>query len=203
MPLKRQQNSVEIARRKTQAIQPEILAGEAVAALLEARRTVRQHALLTATYAAGLRVAEVCALKVSDIDSARMMLWVNSGKGGRDRYSLLSPRLLDVLRAYWRDARPGEWLLPMRDGLRPIETGQAQKMVYAAKRDAGITKQGGIHTLRHAFTTHLLVADDDGRGAIGQLCKSHPCRRHSRNRQAYPFSYCLAREVGSRYRNGH
>ena len=159
--LKREQNSFEIARRKTQAIQPESLAGAEVAALLEASRTVRQHALLTTTYAAGLRVAEVCALKVSDIDSARMMLRVNSGKGGRDRYSLLSPRLLEVLRAYWRDARPGEWLFPMRDGLRPIETGQAQKMVYAAKRDAGITKQGGIHALRHAFATHLLEAGTD------------------------------------------
>ena len=159
--LKRQQNSFEIAWRKTQAIQPEILSGEEVAALLEARRTVRQHALLTTTYAAGLRVAEVCALRVSDIDSARMLLRVNSGKGGRDRYSLLSPRLLEILRTYCRAARPVEWLLPMRDGLRPIETGQAQKMVYAAKRDAGITKQGGIHALRHAFATHLLEAGAD------------------------------------------
>ena len=159
--LKRQQNSFEIARRKTQAIQPEILSNEEVAALLEACRTVRQHALLTTTYAAGLRVAEVCALRVSDIDSARMMLRVERGKGGRDRYSLLSPRLLEVLRAYWRATRPAEWLFPMRDGLRPIETGQAQKMVYAAKRDAGITKQGGIHALRHAFATHLLEAGTD------------------------------------------
>ena len=159
--LKREQNNFEIARHKTQAIQPEILAGEEVAALLEASRTVRQHALLTTPYAAGLRVAEVCALKVSDIDSARMMPRVKSGKGGRDRYSLLSPRLLEVLRAYWRDARPGEWLFPLRDGSRAIETGQAQKMTYAAKRDAGITKPGGIHALRHAFATHLLEAGVD------------------------------------------
>jgi site-specific recombinase XerD len=160
--LKRQQNDFELARRKTPAKQPEILSRDEVARLLAACSTLRQRALVTTTYAAGLRVAEVCALKVSDIDSARMMLRVNGGKGGRDRQSLLSPQLLDLLRTYWQATRPGEWLFPMRrDGLRPLDTGQAQRMYYAAKRDAGITRQGGIHALRHAFATHLLEAGVD------------------------------------------
>ena len=151
--LKRDQARFRIARRKTHARQPEILAREEVARILEACASLRQRTLLTTTYAAGLRVSEVCALKVADIDSARMMLRVEGGKGGRDRYTLLSPRLLDLLRTYWRDARPGEWLFPMRDGARPIDSAQAQKMYYAAKRVAGVAKQGGIHALRHAFAT--------------------------------------------------
>ena len=159
--LKRDQARFRIARRKTHAQQPEILAREEVARILEACASLRQRTLLTTTYAAGLRVSEVCALKVADIDSARMMLRVEGGKGGRDRYTLLSPRLLDLLRTYWRDARPGEWLFPMRDGARPIDSAQAQKMYYAAKRVAGVAKQGGIHALRHAFATHLLEAGVD------------------------------------------
>ena len=159
--LKRKQNNFAIARRKTKAMQPEILSREEVGQILAASRSTRQRALLTATYAAGLRVSEVCALKVADIDSARMMLRINDGKGGRDRYSLLPSSLLQVLRAYWRDTRPGEWLFPMKNGLRPISAKQAQRMYYAAKREAGITKQGGIHALRHAFATHLLEAGFD------------------------------------------
>ena len=159
--LKRKQNSFAIARRKTKAKQPEILSREEVGQILAASRSTRQRALLTATYAAGLRVSEVCALKVADIDSGRMMLRINDGKGGRDRYSLLPSSLLHVLRTYWRDARPGEWLFPMKNGERPISAKQAQRMYYAAKREAGITKQGGIHALRHAFATHLLEAGVD------------------------------------------
>ena len=159
--LKRPQDKFSIARRKTPAKQPEILSRDEVERILSACCSLRQGALLTATYAAGLRVSEVCALKIGDIDSERMMLRVNDGKGGRDRYTLLSPRLLEVLRTYWRGTRPGEWLFPMRNGTQPIDPKQAQRMYYAAKRDAGITKQGGIHALRHAFATHLLEAGVD------------------------------------------
>ena len=129
--------------------------------MLSACCSLRQRALLTATYAAGLRVSEVCARKIGDIDSERMMLRVNDGKGGRDRYTLLSPRLLEVLRTYWRGARPGEWLFPARNETQAIGPQQAQRMYYAAKGDAGITKQGGIHALRHAFATHLLEGGVD------------------------------------------
>jgi len=159
--LKRQQNDFDLARRKTPAQRPEILSRDEVTRLLAACSTLRQRVLLTTTYAAGLRVAEVCALKVGDIDSARMMLRVNGGKGGRDRYTLLSPKLLDLLRTYWQATRPTTWLFPMRDSQRPIDPRQAQRMYYAAKRDARITRQGGIHALRHAFATHLLESGVD------------------------------------------
>ena len=159
--LKRKEDRIVIPRRKVPAKQPEILSREEVTRILEACRMERQHALLMTTYAAGLRVSEVCALKVADVDSERMMLRVNHGKGGRDRYSLLSPRLLEALRRYWRLARPVEWLFPRRDGTGPIDPKQAQRMYYAAKRDAEVTRQGGIHALRHAFATHLLEAGVD------------------------------------------
>ena len=159
--LKREQSQFSIARRKAPAKQPDILSREEVNRILNACRTTRQHALLTTTYAAGLRVSEVCALRVSDIDSERMMLKVRDGKGGRDRYTLLSPRMLSVLRAYWRESRPGEWLFPTRDGSRPSDPKLAQRMYHAAKREAGVTKAGGIHALRHAFATHLLESGVD------------------------------------------
>jgi site-specific recombinase XerD len=159
--LKREQKSFVMAYRKTQVKQPEILSRAEVEQILASCRTTRQHALLTTVYAAGLRVAEVCTLRIGDIDSERMMLRVDTGKGGRDRYTLLSPRLLAELRGYWREARPDGWLFPTRDGLRPMDTSLAQKLYYSAKRAAGVTKQGGIHALRHAFATHLLEAGVD------------------------------------------
>lgn len=159
--LKREQQGFTMAYRKTPAKQPEILSRAEVERILTSCHTTRQHALLTTVYAAGLRVAEVCALRIGDIDSERMMLRVDTGKGGRDRYTLLSPRLLAELRGYWREARPEGWLFPTRDGLRPMDTSLAQKLYYTAKRAAGVTKQGGIHALRHAFATHLLESGVD------------------------------------------
>ena len=158
--LKQAQTSFRIPRRKLPSKLPEILSREEVRGILQASANLKHRTLLTTTYAAGLRVSEVCSLKVSDIDSERMMLRVESGKGAKDRYTLLSPRLLDLLRLYWRASRPVTWLFPTRDG-RCIDTTQAQKMYYAAKRRAGITKEGGIHSLRHAFATHLLEAGVD------------------------------------------
>ena len=115
------------------------------------------------TYAAGLRVSEVCALQPGDIESApdRRCLKVRQGKGAKDRYTLRSNRLLDVLRIDWRDTRPRGWLFPNRAGSGPIEIQIAQRMYYAARDAAGIAPEGGIHTLRHAFATHLLEAGVD------------------------------------------
>ena len=150
---------------------PQILSREQVTRLIEAATTLRGRTLLTITYAAGLRVSELCALQLADIESApdRMCLKVRQGKGGQDRYdrrkslwdTLLSPRLLDTLRRYWRDQRPRQWLFPNPSGTAPIEVKTAQR-IYCAARDAvGIAPEGGIHTLRHAFATHLIEAGVD------------------------------------------
>jgi site-specific recombinase XerD len=140
---------------------PEILSPAEVRAVLAATVTRKQRAVLATTYAAGLRVSEVVGLQLRHIDAARMCLRVEQGKGGKDRDTLLSPRLLQELRAYWRQYRPTLWLFPARDGQRPMDVSTAQKFYYAAKGRAGITKRGGIHALRHAFATHLLEAGTD------------------------------------------
>jgi site-specific recombinase XerD len=140
---------------------PEILSPAEVRRLLDATTTRKQHALLATTYAAGLRVSEVVRLRLHDIDAERMSLRVEQGKGGKDRYTLLSPRLLTELRTYWRQYRPAVWLFAARDGKRPLDPSTAQKFYYVARDRAGITKRGGIHLLRHAFATHLLEAGTD------------------------------------------
>ena len=139
---------------------PQILSREQVTRLIEAAATLRGRTLLSATYAAGLRVSEVCALQLVDIESApdRMCLKVRQGKGGQDRYTLLSPRLLEALRCYWRDCRPRTWLFPNSSGTAPIDLSTAQRIYCAARDAAGIPREGGIHTLRHAFATHLIEA---------------------------------------------
>lgn len=142
---------------------PQILSREEVARLIGAAGTLRGRTLLTVTYAAGLRVSEVCALQVADIESApdRMCLKVRQGKGNQDRYTLLSPRLLDSLRAWWRITRPGRWLFPNPAGSAPIDPKTVQRIYCAARDAAGIRPEGGIHTLRHCFATHLLEAGVD------------------------------------------
>ncbi|WP_334189438.1 site-specific integrase [Noviherbaspirillum sp.] len=150
-----------IPARKTAAKLPEILSPDEVARLLDACLLLKHRALLMTTYAAGLRVSETCALKVDDIDSERMMLRIEGGKGGRDRYSLLSPLLLATLRQYWRAERPRHWLFAKGNGSGPIDVSHARKAFYRAKQRAGIHKEGGIHSLRHAFATHLLEAGVD------------------------------------------
>ena len=140
---------------------PVILSSEEVRRVIEGTVTRKQRALLATTYAAGLRVSEVVRLKLGDIDAQRMSLRIEQGKGAKDRDTLLSPRLLEELRAYWRQYRPARWLFPARDGQRPMDVSTAQKFYTAAKGRAGITKRGGIHALRHAFATHLLEAGTD------------------------------------------
>jgi integrase/recombinase XerD len=140
---------------------PQILAREEVACLIERTTHPKHRAILTTTYGAGLRLNELCHLKVSDIDSARMTIRVEQGKGAKDRYTLLSPRLLAELRRYWASYRPKLWLFPNKDGAHPISDATVQKIFYAAKRRAGIVKDCGIHGLRHAFATHLLEAGVD------------------------------------------
>ena len=140
---------------------PVILSPEEVRRVLESTLNRKQRALLATTYGAGLRVSEVVGLQLRHLDAQRMSLRVEQGKGAKDRDTLLSPRLLEELRAYWRQYRPARWLFPARDGKRPMDVSTAQKFYTAAKQRAGITKRGGIHALRHAFATHLLEAGTD------------------------------------------
>jgi len=150
-----------IPARKAPAPLPQVLSREEVERILDGCIHFKHRAMLMTAYAAGLRVSELCKLEVADIDSRRMMLRVVNGKGGKDRYTLLSPRLLDTLRQYWRITRPAVWLFARADKSGPIDIKTTQKVYYRAKERAGITKQGGIHSLRHAFATHLLEAGVD------------------------------------------
>lgn len=141
---------------------PVILSRQELERLFACAASPRNRILLMTTYAAGLRVSEVTNLKPSDIDSQRMMIRVEQAKGAKDRYTILSPRLLPELRRYWQLYHPITWLFPSsRDPHRKMHIGRAQKIYYEAKRRAGITRGHGIHTLRHCFATHLLEAGLD------------------------------------------
>ena len=152
---------------KVPAKQPELLAREEISRLLVACTHPARRMLLQTIYATGLRVSEACALRVADIDSApdRMCIRVASGKGAKGRYTLLSPTLLALLRAYVRNARPcaGQtaWLFASANGAQPMNIEMAQRAYQGARASANITKSGGIHTLRHCFATHLLEGGVD------------------------------------------
>jgi integrase/recombinase XerD len=148
---------------------PVVLSPEEVARFLEAAPGVKYKAAFSAAYGAGLRVSEVASLKVSDIDSERMMLRIEQGKGRKDRYAMLSPVLLELLRDWWRIARPKAWLFPGRDPLQPLSTRQLNRACHAAADMAEITKRVSPHTLRHSFATHLLEQNTDIRVIQGLL----------------------------------
>ena len=153
----------EIPMAKVPKRLPRILTREEITRLFAHCRDLRSRTLLMTTYAAGLRLTEVCALQLADIESApdRMCLKVRQGKGAKDRYTLLSPRLLEALRLYWRVARPRHWLFPGSSGEAPICEKTVQRIYHASRQAAGIADGGGIHSLRHAFATHLLEAGVD------------------------------------------
>lgn len=142
---------------------PVVLSPEEVARLLDAAPGLKYKAALSVAYGAGLRAAEVVALKVCDIDSKRMVIRVERGKGRKDRYVMLSPHLLDLLRAWWRAARPQGWLFPGRDLVQPMTTRQLNRACHAAADMAAINKRVSLHTLRHSFATHLLEQNIDVR----------------------------------------
>lgn len=140
---------------------PVVLSPEEVVRFLEAAPGVKYKAAFSVAYGAGLRVSEVASLKISDVDSKRMMLRVEQGKGRKDRHAMLSPVLLELLRDWWRIARPTAWLFPGRDPLQPMTTRQLNRACHAAAQMAEITKPVSPHTLRHSFATHLLEQNTD------------------------------------------
>jgi len=152
-----------IPQAKAPQKQPQVLARAELAALFAACHHPLHRALLQTIYAGGLRVSEACALRVADIDSQpdRMCLRIEQGKGARDRYTLLAPTLLSVLRGYVRSCRPRTWLFPNPDGDAGMSVQTVQRAFRATRERARITKPGGVHLLRHCFATHLLEGGVD------------------------------------------
>jgi integrase/recombinase XerD len=142
---------------------PVVLSPEEVVRLLDAAPGLKYKAALSVAYGAGLRAAEVISLKLSDIDSKRMLIRVEQGKGRKDRYVMLSPHLLNLLRVWWKAARPQGWLFPGRDPAQPMTTRQLNRGCHAAAQMAEINKRVSLHTLRHSFATHLLEQNIDVR----------------------------------------
>jgi site-specific recombinase XerD len=186
--LKRAQAQFELPTPRQPQKLPQILAPEEVVRLIECADNPKHRAILMTTYAAGLRLSEVTHLKVSNIDSTRMTIHVEQGKGAQDRYTPLSPRLLTELRRYWCLYHPKQWLFPgTRKPDLPILPHTVQRLFHRAKARAGITKDCGIHGLRHAFATHLLEAGVDvptiqhvmGHGHISSTLRYfHLARKH-------------------------
>ena len=140
---------------------PVVMSPEEVAGFLEAVESLKERAILTVCYGAGLRVSEAVRLKPTAIDSQRMVIRVEQGKGRKDRYVMLSPKLLDILRTYWRAVRPKQWLFPGNVPGQPITPSAVQDTCRTVRRHAGLEKPVTPHSLRHAFAVHLLETGAD------------------------------------------
>jgi integrase/recombinase XerD len=153
---------------------PAVLSRGEVLRLLQAISNPKHRALLMVTYSAGLRLSEAVGLRVPDIDSERRLIRVRGGKGAKDRYTTLSDVTLATLRAYWRHARPRDWLFPGQRQGRHLSPRSVQHIVAAARTRAGISKPISVHTLRHSFATHLLEDGTDLRYVQELLGHSRP-----------------------------
>jgi site-specific recombinase XerD len=148
---------------------PEVLSREEAARLIACAGNLKYKAVLSVAYGSGLRASEVAHLRVGDVDSQRMCLRVEQGKGRKDRYAKLSPVMLETLRAYWKEARArgkvlnGGWLFPGRDPVNPLTTRQLNRAIRYAATTAGIHKRVSMHSLRHAFATHLMEQGENMR----------------------------------------
>jgi site-specific recombinase XerD len=140
---------------------PLVLSPEEVRRLLDAAPGFKCRLLLSLAYGCGLRACEVVSLKVCDIDSAQMVIRIEQGKGRKDRYVMLSPDLLDMLRQWWKAARPQGWLFPGQPAVNPLTTRQLNRLFHSAADAAEISKRATLHSLRHSFATHLLESKLD------------------------------------------
>ena len=140
---------------------PTVLSADEVVQFLESVSSLKARVALTTAYAAGLRVSEVAALKVRDVDSGRMVMRIEHGKGGKERYVMLSAPLLGILRSYWRLTRPSLYLFPGRTADKPIEPTVLHAACRSAAAAAGLDKRVSVHVLRHSFATHLLESGVD------------------------------------------
>jgi integrase/recombinase XerD len=185
--LKRARTTFDIPLSRQRGKLPVLLSREEVDRLIQHAPNPKYRAMLRTTYAAGLRLNEVLHLRVGDIDSARMTIRVQQGKGGQDRYTVLAPHLLDELRRYGTRRRPRTWLFPSEATGEPLHPTALQRAYQVAKRRAGIGKPGGIHGLRHAFATHVLEAGVDlhtiqrllGHGHISTTTRYFQLTRHT------------------------
>jgi integrase/recombinase XerD len=156
--LKREWMVEKIRHPRAKRKLPIVLDLSEVESLFAVTTNLKHKAILMITYSSGLRASETACLKITDIDSKRMTVRITQGKGGKDRYSILSHTTLDLLRQYWRKYRPQEWLFPGAKEKDHLSTNSIQQLFYKAKKRAGITKPASVHTLRHSFATHLIEA---------------------------------------------
>ncbi|MHB8281159.1 MAG: tyrosine-type recombinase/integrase [Candidatus Humimicrobiaceae bacterium] len=171
--LQRKDISLAIPPRKTPRRLPEIFGPGELIRLFDSVKNIKHRTILVTAYACGLRVSEVINLKVGDIDSSRMVVRVEHGKGDKDRYTILSPHLLKQLRLYWLKYRPTLWLFYSSRNKEKLSRATPQLVFKAAKKKAGITKNVTFHSLRHNFATNLLEAGVDIRTI--QILMGHSC----------------------------
>ena len=165
--LDRPQLVAKIRQVRVEQRLPVVLSREEVARLIGSAGNLKHHTALSLAYGAGLRAGEVVAMKTTDVDSGRMTLRIEQAKGRKDRYAILSPLMLERLRAWWRYARSkelvmdGGWVFPGQDRVNPMTPRQLNRAIHAAAQSAGIDKRVSMHTLRHCFATHLLEQKED------------------------------------------
>jgi site-specific recombinase XerD len=182
--------ALNIVRPRRRKELPAVLTKEEVQRLLQATENLKHRCILTLIYSAGLRISEARHIKVQDIDSKKMLIKVNQGKGNKDRYTILGQRTLMLLREYWRTCRPKDWLFPGVPDTKPLNPKSIERVFKKACQKAGIKRHVTVHSLRHSFATHLM---EDGtnlryiQNLLGHsristtMIYTHVCQDHLRN----------------------